>query len=236
MTNAKPVTREWLYQKYVVEQLGTTQIAKLVNRHPTRVHDWLVNEGIPTRKKWHGNIPERRKHHDAEWLATEYGKGRTLAEIGEECHVTANTILNYMRRYGIATQSTIERRVLRGTLSRLSGEANPMYGKRGAEVPSWKGGCTPERQAFYSSEEWARACSLVWKRDAATCQKCGQVKTDEAQEYHIHHIVSFSHKELRAEPSNLVLLCAKCHRWVHSKRNMERLFLGDATNGNSTSL
>jgi 5-methylcytosine-specific restriction endonuclease McrA len=30
---------------------------------------------------------------------------------------------------------------------------------------------------------------------------------------------------LRAEPDNLVLLCEACHRWVHSRANIGRVFL-----------
>ena len=47
----KPVTREWLYQKYVVEGLTANDIAKIVNRHSKRVWEWLRNEGIETRPR-----------------------------------------------------------------------------------------------------------------------------------------------------------------------------------------
>lgn len=42
---------------------------------------------------------------------------------------------------------------------------------------------------------------------------------------HIHHIVSFAVKGLRAEVTNLALLCVACHRYVHSKRNVDREYL-----------
>ena len=43
--------------------------------------------------------------------------------------------------------------------------------------------------------------------------------------FHIHHVVSFADKELRAEPSNLVLLCEACHQFVHSRENLTREYL-----------
>jgi 5-methylcytosine-specific restriction enzyme A len=77
---------------------------------------------------------------------------------------------------------------------------------------------TPERQSFYVSQEWKRVCIAVWKRDNATCCRCGaEEKTD--MPFHIHHIKSFRDKELRADINNLVLLCESCHQWVHSKGN-----------------
>ena len=42
---------------------------------------------------------------------------------------------------------------------------------------------------------------------------------------HVHHIVSFAEEEYRVDPDNLVLLCVKCHRFVHSKKNIEREFI-----------
>lgn len=43
--------------------------------------------------------------------------------------------------------------------------------------------------------------------------------------FHIHHVVSFADKELRAEPSNLVLLCEACRQFVHSRENLTREYL-----------
>jgi len=47
--------------------------------------------------------------------------------------------------------------------------------------------------------------------------------------FHVHHIVSFAVRELRAAVSNLALLCEDCHRFVHSNANTACEFLGEAT-------
>jgi len=70
-------------------------------------------------------------------------------------------------------------------------------------------------------EVWKSACSYVYKRDNAQCVRCSS-----KDDLHIHHIVSFADTDLRAEVSNLVLLCVKCHRFVHSKKNMIGEFIG----------
>lgn len=46
----RPVTNDWLVQKYVVERLNCTQISKLVNRNPKRVWEWIKDAGIEPRR------------------------------------------------------------------------------------------------------------------------------------------------------------------------------------------
>jgi hypothetical protein len=172
----------------------------------------------------------QRPYWDAEWLRAEYvTKQRTAADIAAEFGITENAILFWLRKHGIPGRSM--RAVRAAKHWGLAGAANGMYGKRGAEVPNWKGGCTPERQAFYTSLAWAAACVEVWHRDNAQCQRCGIDSSE--HKLHIHHIVSFAVKELRAESSNLVLLCVRCHRFVHSKQNTTAEFVreGGAKNG-----
>lgn len=90
--------------------------------------------------------------------------------------------------------------------------------------PNWKGGITDERHSFCSSEEWAKVIPIIWARYKKTCQKCNK-KYKQGDQFHIHHIVGFINKKLRTEPNNLVLLCRKCHYWVHSKNNKNKEFL-----------
>lgn len=97
---------------------------------------------------------------------------------------------------------------------------------RGANSSSWKGGISSERASLYATHSWRNAIKFVWKRDNATCQRCNEsFQHKPEQQFHIHHIKSFKHKELRCDISNLVLLCKVCHRWVHSKKNQKGEFL-----------
>lgn len=83
-------------------------------------------------------------------------------------------------------------------------------------------GSTPERQACYSSREWKQAVKVVWKRDKASCQRCGIKAQYYDGKFNIHHIVSFQVKDLRTDPKNLILFCSKCHKWVHSNENNKK--------------
>lgn len=199
----KPVTKEWLYQKYVVEGLSAGDIAKIVKRDPTRVYDWLVDFGIPTRPRGHNYASNPRFSFWRSGLANPF-QGKRHTEKSKR---------------QMAESSSGPAPWLRGTVHRL-------FGKRGSASPTWRGGITPERQAFYASPEWKAALKVVWQRDNATCQQCGKRKDqDRGLQFDVHHIVSFANRELRAEPSNLVLLCRPCHLWVHSKENHSKKFL-----------
>jgi hypothetical protein len=64
--------------------------------------------------------------------------------------------------------------------------------------------------------DWDSRRKKVYKRDKYTCQNCGRKGgIDGDVELHAHHIVPKS-KDGRHELDNLVTLCSKCHKPVHS--------------------
>jgi 5-methylcytosine-specific restriction protein A len=173
------------------------------------------------KKGQHWRMPAQFR--DKEYLVDEYiNKQRSTGEIAEEHGCTPAAIIFWLKKHGIPRRDTSEARAIKHWGA--TGEANPMHGKTGSSNPNWRGGCTPERQAFYCSAEWADASREVWRRDQRTCQRCRTVWINGAS-FHIHHIVSFAVVELRAEVSNLVLLCEDCHNWVHSRKNKNKDFI-----------
>lgn len=197
------ITKDWLKQKYLTERLSANDIAKVVGRDPKRVWEWLRNYGIPTRPRGAQSSPGTFK------------KGNISPTTGTHRPESVKQALREARR-------------LSPNLPHLIGGIHYLKGKRGAETPNWKGGCTPERQAFYSSPEWKAVVVAVWQRDEAHCQRCrldSRILKHEEIRFAIHHIESFAIKEKRADPDNLVLLCRQCHLWVHSAENMTREFI-----------
>jgi hypothetical protein len=167
---------------------------------------------------------EEKPYWNEEWLRREYvRKQRSAGEIAEGFDCTAANIRHFLRKHDIKRRDISEARAVK--YWGAEGEENGMYGATGEDNPNWKGGVTPERQAFYSSREWAEACQTVWDRDGASCQRCGVRRSEHKDEFHIHHIVPFSIEQLRAEPDNLVLLCDQCHQWIHSSYNEQNKFL-----------
>lgn len=199
----KPYTEAWLRQRYMVEGMSADAIAREIGRDPKRVWEWLRDYGIPTRSR-----------------GTDYGQsfkpGMVSPFLG--------------RKHTDETKALIRAaRVADGGVPYLRGGVHYLKGKTGADTPNWRGGLTPERQGFYSSEAWKLACKTVWQRAGAKCERCGldhRTIDRTTKAFHVHHVVSFMVRELRAEPDNLKLLCDTCHRWVHGKNNINRDFLG----------
>lgn len=192
-------TREWLIDQYITQQKDANRIGREIGRDGKRVWEWLRDYGIETRKR-----------------------GSNSDQLPKDGSATRGMRHSDKTRARLREIALADGRV-------PWGKANEPYwkGKTGSAHPTFKGGLTPERQNFYSSPEWAEAVNKVWARDNAKCQHCGKHhnQAEVRGTFHIHHIVSFMVRELRAEVSNLVLLCAPCHRWVHSRKNTEGLFL-----------
>lgn len=201
----RPVTVDWLRQKYSVEGLNCTQIGALVNRHPKSVWFWLTGSGIPTRPR------------GATTSGNGFKKGQPNRFAG--------------RKHSTATKDRLRAaRLDDGHVPYLKNGKHWLASVPREQHPNWKGGLTPERQALYASEEWRAAVKAVWARDDAKCCRCHlDCRTipvgDRRKTFCIHHIVSFSVHERRADPTNLVLLCRPCHLFVHSKKNLAREFL-----------
>jgi hypothetical protein len=213
----KPLSLEQLYDLYVDRGLSTYQIAKRVRRDPKRVYEWLISYGIQPRPRQWSNIPGAHPFHRKAWLVREYcQRCRSAKDIASAYGVNENNIYFFLHKFGIRPRTTAETRKIKHWGVR--GHRNPMFGKHGSANPAWRGGITPERQGFYLSAEWKLVSQKVWRRDKATCQRCG-VMTAPGVQMHVHHKVSFAYTPLRAALSNLVLLCVPCHQWVHSKSN-----------------
>ena len=168
---------------------------------------------------------KRQPFWSKDWLSNEYvALGRSSADIAQQFGVTAGAILFWIHKHGIPCRNMSEARAHKHW--GMVGVDNPMWNMRGELNPRWLGGVTPERQAFYTSGAWRNACSFVWNRDKATCQRCQLRRADSLDmPFHIHHIVSFAVAEKRADTGNLVLLCEACHHFVHSRANANGDFL-----------
>jgi hypothetical protein len=191
-------TKEWLIGEYIDKNKSANQIAREINRDPKRVWEWLKNYNIPTRSRGH-NTDQLPKDGSS-------FKGRTHSEKTKEIIRQARLKDGHVP-YLVNGEHWLK-----------------VYN---AKPATYRGGISPERQSFYSSTVWIEAIKEVWKRDNATCQRCGKHhnETNNRGTFHIHHIISFQNKETRADIHNLVLLCRKCHLFIHSKKNIGKQFI-----------
>lgn len=148
-----------------------------------------------------------------EWLEKEYViNGRSAVEIAQQFGKTENTILFWLHKHGIKCRSMKE--IRKSKHWGANGESNPMFGKYGNKNPRWKGGVSPVRQSMYARYAWKELSKAIYARDKNICQDCGETKN-----LIIHHKKSWSKfPELRFEPSNLIVICEKCHKKIHQKK------------------
>jgi len=199
------VSRGWLEQEYVAKRRDRVQIGAELGKDPSTIRGWLVTYGIPTRP--------RGANGGA--AAHAFKKGEPSRFKGRS-HTPENREL--FRQQMLAS----------GHVPYLVNGVHHLKGVTGPAHPSWRGGLTPEHQAFSNSPEWKEAARAVWIRDGYSCRRCGSRPPSKGPKHnrgHVHHIVSFQVRELRTVLTNLVLLCADCHRWVHSNANTDREFL-----------
>jgi len=187
----KPFGEAWLRQKYLIEMLSAVDIAKIVGRNPKQVWQWLKGYGIETRP--------RGSNASANLLRGRIGGFRLTGE----------------------PKAALRAARLRDGHYPKSPDGLPYWkGKSGIQHPAWNGGCTPDRQAFYASEEWRSARRSAYIAADGRCQRCG-VRNG----LHVHHVFPFPIAHLRCETWNLRVLCGRCHRFVHSSANGNREFL-----------
>lgn len=92
----------------------------------------------------------------------------------------------------------------------------------GQNNPNWRGGRSEQNLALRRSGAYKQ-----WKIDSLKlaqnkCQQCGVEKDHvcdccgQKTVLHVHHVKSFAkHEELRFDPNNSEVLCAKCHHSRH---------------------
>jgi len=159
-----------------------------------------------------------------EWLKNEYiNKQKSAQDIACENGCIENNILYWLKKHNIETRSISEVRKIKKW--GLKGKHNPMFGKKCERSSNWKGGITPEREALYCQLEWKEIAAYIWERDKGKCNRCNKEDTNK-RKMHVHHIYPFySHKAKRCDIDHLILLCSKCHGFIHSKLNVNNEFL-----------
>ncbi len=165
---------------------------------------------------------ERKPWWDRAWLANLYeGSGMSAMDIASANGTTENNILYWLHKHKITRRNVSQARMVKPWGADLSGENNPMYGRRGVLNPNWRGGLTPARQAIYAKTEMRQAIQAVYRRDKV-CRLC-EAKT----ELEVHHIDPFSQSPLLVmDIGNMIVLCKKCHRRMRGKEQSwkRRLF------------
>jgi len=195
--------KDWLIYQYSVNLKSCVDIGIEEKRDPKTIWSWVKKFGIDTRKR------------GAESSPGTYTKGHKKG-VGR---IHTETTKNKIR----------EARIKDGHVPYLKNGVHWLKGIKSEDHPRYRGGLSPERQSCYSSLRWSDCIKAVWKRDNAICQRCGKHHNtlDNRGTFHIHHLTTFQNREKRFDLCNLMLLCKKCHSWVHSNDNSNKQLINN---------
>lgn len=92
----------------------------------------------------------------------------------------------------------------------------------GENSHTWNGG-----KRHYTGG-WCHARDEARQRDNYSCQICGISEQEYGKEMSVHHIKKYKSFEDKIEANkleNLVCLCEPCHRFVHSNKNIDQIWI-----------
>jgi len=95
--------KEWLYQKYIVENISTYRLAKIQNVAASTIRYYLNKFNIKTRSLQQSINPNIRYFYkDKDWLFNQYiNKKKPISEIAKICNATLMTIFNHLKKFNI---------------------------------------------------------------------------------------------------------------------------------------
>ena len=208
MIDLKPLhfDPEWLRTKYVDEELTTVEIGRLVHRDMKSVWSQLKKFGIPTRPR---GYYLRRGPQSVNYMLQ---PGAIDPFLG--------------RRHSAATRAVLRLKAS-GPKPWIRGRRNGMFNRRGHLAPAYiDGGGYDRRFASGGIVTWRTVRLRIIHQRGRTCQRCG-TEANGYREPALHHLIGWAgHPETRFDPTNIVVLCRACHRWVHSDQNTTGAFLG----------
>lgn len=152
---------------------------------------------------------------DKAWLLREYvKKQRSTGDIAEQFGCKDAAILFWLRKHEIPRRTVSEARAIKRW--GVSGEKNPMYGKRDAANPRWKGGKGTRPQGRVEYIAWRKA---VIERCGTACGECGADDL-KGKNLHAHHLEGWDDApDKRYDADNGIVLCSSCHSKVHHRQH-----------------
>jgi hypothetical protein len=191
----------FLYNHYIIQEMTSVGIAKLLDCSACAVRKRLKLLGFPIRSYGahrKGVDPHNKTDADEEYVLSEYPKK----------FVSASSIALALGCHGGAVDRVLDKHNI---VRKPHGETRDMFGPNGG---NWQGGKSHlwERHPA-EQKEWRDA---VYERDKFTCQCCYAVGGLNA-----HHIMGYSeYPFLRTEVSNGITLCQDCHIEFHQVYGM----------------
>lgn len=143
------LTKQFLAQKYIVERLSTTQIARMIKCGTTTVSYYLKKYAIPIRsisksKNKYKDILTKKFLKQKYWI-----EELSMPKIAKLAGCCLATVYYYLKKYNIPirTHSEASKILSEETKSKMSDSAKERF-KNPENNPNWKGGRYKDSQGY----------------------------------------------------------------------------------------
>lgn len=223
------INREWLYQKYIVEQLSQLEVSTLAGVGHSTIQRKLKEFDIPTRTPWENRKGKKRSIefktklaflriknktsisylNNKDWLYKNHViECRSVREIAKELEVDSKTLRKHMRQLEVPIRKHSD--------AILKGSQHPLFGRRGSSAVRWLGGKSFEPYCPKFNREFKERVREFWGR---RCGMCGKTEKENGKLLCVHH-VNYQ-KETCCDNSRpmFVALCVCCHTKTNGDRD-----------------
>lgn len=218
--------KEWLTQKYVVENLSAPEIGKLCGCASPTVRYWLAKFGIQIRSQADTIRGKYTGSNSPSWgLKRSEDTRRKVSEHHADVSGQNNPMYGMSGEqspsYGKPRNQEHRQRLSRA----LKGKTRPYITKE--QNPNWKGGKTPLVLAIRNSPKGIEWRGAVFTRDKFTCQECWDGQGGNLNAHHVEPLSALIQmhgiKTLEDayacsaiwDTANGVTLCKRCHGYRH---------------------
>jgi len=218
------IDREWLFQKYAIEEVSWSNFYEDYGISPTLLQSRLKEFKISRKRvAWNKNTkkimkPNKtsfKKGHEKSLNAYKYEKGYIPSKAHNK-HRNKGIIESYQNGRIPSCPMLGKSHSLK---SRLKISKNRKGKCKGEKHSNWKGGISPEEMLIRTSLEYRLWKLEVYKKDKGVCQICD--KRCNNKDIVAHHKKAFKdYIELRFKVSNGITLCRSCHAKLH-QQNIE---------------
>lgn len=202
--------RDWLYQRYVIEELGGKAIAELTGTTDAAVYHWLHKHGIdrrPTSKAVAASNIRRtgwKSPRDASGENNPNWRGGPLTIYCDWCNGPIERQPSLIAEHNFCNCDCLHTWLRDGN---RDGEKNA----------NWKGGISTD--PGYSDEFNGELKEQIRSRDDYICQACGMTEVESVDRHGrvlgIHHI---DYDKTNNEENNLITLCVRCNSLANTNR------------------
>lgn len=191
------IDKDWLYNKYVIQQKNAYEIGDMINRSSATVYYYLNKYDISIRSLSESHTLKNNRFLAKDELYNLYIiKKLSAYNIATQFNTTPKTITNWLHYYNIPVRDLSEC-------------------KRGSLSHRWKGGISTGKYCYKFNNVFKEHIREKFNR---TCYICGKSEENLDKKLSIHHIDYNKSSICNGKEFAFIPLCASCHAKTNGNR------------------